>query len=419
MSSAVIHYHTRIFSMKNMWFLLACFLYITQYGRLYPPALESIRPFALMSFGLAGLLFLSGKEFFQWKYPSMQAIWIMIGWMLLATPFAMNYGHVFMNARSVIMFLPFMLTIILLINDTRQLKFLVNVIIFVAILNTARGYMMFDGAGRNTMFNLGAFLTDPNDFSLYMNMCIPFTYFMFLQEMKWSFKKLVYGLATVAMVAMVIASFSRGGMVGLACAAIVMWWFSPNRAVTATLGVVGLMAVLVFSGDTWLNAMSSTTNLEHSTIQARFVTWIAALEIFVDNPIMGVGAGNFPFHLENYIPPNHRYTFQVAHSVWFTVLAEGGIVGVFLYGWLLFSNWIAARRLTMLRQIDTDARYLKHYGAACLASMVAYMASGSFLTTNYYPHIWYLTAFIVVGAKLHSIHFMRYSHAYRPIHQQY
>ena len=404
-------YRQSVFSMTNFWFFLACVLFITQYGRLYPPQLEAIRPFFLLSATLAGFLFLSGKDFIQWKHPQMQAVWLSIGWMVLGIPFAMNYGNAFMTARSVMMFLPFMLSIILLINDVKRLKILVNVVLFVAILNTLRGYLMFDGAGRNTMFNLGAFLTDPNDFSLYMNMMIPFAYFMFLQEMRWNLKKLIYGATAAAMIAMVIMSFSRGGMVGLACAGAVMWYFSPNRVATFSVGVVALVVILFFAGGDWLNVMSTTTNLENSTIQTRFTTWAAAGGMFIDNPIMGVGASNVPFHLENYVPHHFVYQFQVAHSIWFTTLAEGGLVGAILFGYLLMTNWSGAARMTRVRQLDHEARYLRYFGAATLASLVAYMASGSFLTVNYYPHIWYLTAFIVAGVKVLNLHHARYHYA--------
>jgi len=408
-----------VFTLMNFWFVLACGLFIMQYGRLYPPALESLRPFALLSFTLAGFLFISRKDFIQWKYPQMQAVWLSIAVMLLSVPMAMNYGNALLTTRSVMMFLPFMLSIIILINDVKQLKFLVNVILFVALLNAVRGFLLFDGAQRNTMFNLGAFLTDPNDFALYLNMMIPFAYFMFLQELRWTFQKLIYGILTLAMVSLVVMSFSRGGMVGLACAGMVMWYYSPNRVVTFSIGVSVLFGILLFAGDTWLNVMSTTTDLSNSTVNSRFVTWMAAGEMFIDNPIAGVGPSNVPFHLTHYVPMNHTYQFQVAHSIWFTALAEGGILGFAIFIWLLASNWSSAARLTRIRQIDLNARYLKYFGAATLASLVAYMAGGTFLTTNYYPHIWYLTALIVVGVKLLNIHHLRYQHhVNRPIHKQ-
>lgn len=389
-----------VFTMDNFWFFLACGLFIVQYGRLYPPQLEAIRPFALMAFSLAGLLFLSGKNIFQAQYAPIQAVWAIIIWMTLGIPFAMNYGNAFLTTRSVMMFLPFMLSIILLINDVRRLKILVNVVLFVAALNTFRGYINFDGAGRNTMFHLGAFLGDPNDYSLYMNMMIPFAYFGFLQELRWNWKKIACGLLAVAMVAMVVMSFSRGGMVGLACAGIVMWYYSPNRAVTFTLGMVGLVCVLIFSSDQWINIMSSATNLEASTTSQRLTLWIASIDIFVDHPVMGVGASNIPFHLSNYVYDGFVHQFIVAHSIWFTALAEWGLVGFGLFIWLFAANFSSAARLTRVNQVNLDARYLKYFGAATMSSLVAFMASGSFLTVNYYPHLWYLTAMIVVGIKV-------------------
>ena len=330
----------------------------------------------------------------------MQAVWAIIAWMIIGIPFAINYGNAFLTTRNVMMFLPFMLSLILLVNDVRRLRIVVNIVIAVAILNTVRGYMMFDGAGRGTMFHLGAFLGDPNDYSLYMNLMIPFAYFAFLQELRWNWKKLIYGLAAFAMVAMVVMSFSRGGMVGLAVIGLVMWLYSPNKLVTFTLGVVALVGIIMFSGADWLSVMSSTTNLENSTASQRLTLWMASVEMFIDNPIMGVGVSNVPFHLTNYVHDGFVHQFIVAHSIWFTSLAEGGLVGLFLFLWLISSNFSAAARMTRVNQVGLDARYIKYYGAATMTSLLGYLAGGSFLTVNYYPHIWYLTAFIVVGIKL-------------------
>ncbi len=399
-----------VFTMTNVWFFLTLALFAIHYGRLYPAAFEVARPFALLSLTVGALLFLSRKDFIQWKYPQMQAVWFLIGWMLIGIPFALNYGNAFMTTRNVMMFLPFMLSIIVLINDVKKLRILVNVILFVAILNAVRGFLLFDGPGRNTMINLGAFLGDPNDFSLYLNMMIPFAYFMFLQERRWNFMKLFYGLTLGFMIAMVVMTFSRGGMVGLVAAGVIMWWFSPNRAATFALGMLALIGVFLFSGDGYISAMSTTTDLSHSTIQHRFTLWSAALNMFIDHPIMGVGVSNVPFHIADYVQHNNNpyFIFVVAHSIWFTVMAEGGLIGAVLFGWLIFANWSGATRLTRVRQIDSDSRYLRHYGAATLASMVAFLASGSFLTVNYYPHIWYLTAMIVVGIKILNHHHIRY-----------
>lgn len=98
--------------------------------------------------------------------------------------------------------------------------------------------------------------------------------------------------------------------------------------------------------------------------------------------------------------PENYYHGDVSHSLWFTWLAEGGIIGTILFVLLIAVNYSHALKLKSIVPIDFDSRFMKLLGIAFLASLTAFVISGTFLTVNYYPHIWYLTAFIVAGYNI-------------------
>lgn len=384
----------------SAWFFACSLLLFIHYGRPQNviPQLELLKPFFVATLLLSVFLITSGKNIFQFKHKQMRLMWITIGLWVAMVPFTKNYGFAFFTVRSVLMYFPFMISILILIDTEEKLKKIVSLFVLIALYNTMHGLMLHDGEGRNSMFNLGNFLTDPNEFSLYMNMMIPFSYFLFMYEKKWNIMKYIYLFTTILMAFAVVISYSRGGLVGLMAVGIVMWIYSPNKKITASIAIVGVICIIILSAESWKDAMSTTTDLSNSTIQTRIIAWIGSLKMFVDFPLFGVGPGNTPFYLNDYVPhhgTNHWYG-SLNHSVWLTVLVDNGLIGVILFILLLKANvqdclWIKR---------ETKDGYLPFFAPAMLGAMAGYFASGTFLTVNYYPHYWYLTALIAAGSKV-------------------
>jgi len=93
---------------------------------------------------------------------------------------------------------------------------------------------------------------------------------------------------------------------------------------------------------------------------ARFYRWLTSALIFLDHPL-GVGLGNTRYYTLSYaVKTSPEYqavtreqmqgvtgAYLAGHSDWFTLLAETGLIGVFLYGWfwLLLMKDLAVRRI--------------------------------------------------------------------------
>lgn len=385
---------------KMAWFGACVLLIFIQYGRPQTiiPQLDAIRPFFLSTAILFAFVMVSGKNVLQLKHTQMIFLWSTIFLWIIMVPFVKNQGIAFMTVRSVLMFFPLMISILILVDTEEKLKKIVSIFVFVAAFNAIHGLMLHDDEGRNSLFNLGSFLTDPNDFALYMNVMIPFSYFLFMHEKKWNIMKYVYLGITILMATVVILSYSRGGLVGLMAVSFIIWLYSPNKKITTVLALIGLICILALSADSWKEAMSTTTDLENSTIQTRINAWIGSLKIFVEYPFMGVGTGNVPLYLNDYVPyhgTNHWYG-SVNHSVWLTALVEGGIVGFILFIIVIKIN---IQDCLYIRK-NVKEGFLPFFASAMLGSLAGYFASGTFLTVNYYPHYWYLTVMIAAGAKI-------------------
>jgi O-antigen ligase len=67
--------------------------------------------------------------------------------------------------------------------------------------------------------------------------------------------------------------------------------------------------------------------------QNRLLSWQGGIKMFESNPITGIGAGDYTYaNGMKYWPGNGRKTWLNAHSLYFKLLGELGLVGIFTFG---------------------------------------------------------------------------------------
>ena len=134
----------------------------------------------------------------------------------------------------------------------------------------------------------------------------------------------------------------------------------------------------------------------------RITAWKAAIQMCLDHPLLGVGAGMFPVSFGTYYRPAEHMPWLTAHSMYFLVLGELALPGIIALLGLTFGNLLANRRVARsLDSVDADSNK-RHFpkGPARLlymlsASMVGFALSGAFLSVAYYPHLFVLSGLMV------------------------
>jgi len=377
------------------WFFFILLYLFVDYGRpqdLVP--IGAIKPGLIVILILTYFLTLYGFKLGNSK--QIKIIWYFVLLTAIFIPFAENNYWAFQTFRNMVSYMPFIISVVLCVNTIKRLKILVNVFIILMIYISLYS-LTHDGIGSGNYFQ------DENDVSLFINMWLPFCFFLFLNEKEF-IKKTFYALGMIVGLSAVVVSFSRGGFVGLVCATVVIWLFSNKKMIS--LVIIGLFGIVVYfsSSESYRAEMATITNQHEGTAEDRLLSWATAWDMFLDNPL-GVGGNNFQTRFPEYQGDRFERGMwgRVAHSLWFTLIPELGVFGIILYFRLLYFN---IKDLFFLKKINIrdnqDHQYLYILSLSAIASLAGFFASATFISVLYYPHYWYLTAIIVVAREMYD-----------------
>jgi probable O-glycosylation ligase (exosortase A-associated) len=296
-----------------------------------------------------------------------------------------------------------------LITGTSRLKKLLWLLLIIHAYHSANGILnMVTGAHvskgmRTSGFVTSGFLKDENDFALAMNTFIPFAFFMMFSAVS-RFKKFLASGILVALLLGVVSSMSRGGWIGLMAVALFLIWRSKNRGRSFAIVAILLVVAAAFAPAQYWDEISSISPTA-DTGEARIQYWQAAVRMFIDHPLVGVGGGNGGVWMPTYIrvsdrDPNTQWgaTF---HGTLPQVLAELGGLGMILYLGMLITTVKRLNRVRKVSQETEDGKFLAYMANSTLVGLIGYFVSAIFLSTAFYPQLWTLFIFTTVSYNLY------------------
>ncbi len=205
----------------------------------------------------------------------------------------------------------------------------------------------------------------------------------------------------------VFLTLSRGGLIALGASLIAAVFMGGKHrgAVLAAALTAAAITVAYFAFLAPAAAVERVTGLGGGT--GRVDIWKVGWRMVEDEPIRGIGAGNFPISSIHYLlEPGAlvRDDFivdepKVAHNTYLGVLAELGIIGLLLFlGVVVFSlgcTVLAAKRAERSgdRQIEVLAR-------ALFVALVGLLAADFFVSREYSKQLWLLMALCPVMLEL-------------------
>ena len=260
----------------------------------------------------------------------------------------------------------------------------------------------------------GGFVEDENDLAMALNMGMPYAFMLSrAKTLPYLLKKLLLILGVV-MCFGVIATSSRGGFLGLIAVIGMFWWWSEKRVlnllVSGVILVIGAIAAykLGFIPDSWIADMQTIENTEDETRNERIHSWVLGWWMFLESPIWGVGVENYAWNvnrMEAYLPYDPDYKSlqgRQSHSVFFTLIPELGLIGIFIFLsilWYMDKGCRNVARAFRHHSQSDEIHDLALMAKAIRVGMVTFLVTGTFISVLYYPHFWYLLGFLVVTER--------------------
>lgn len=346
----------------------------------------------------------SGRASFSNKQTK---LWlILLAFMLAWVPFATNNYWALMIFKELTLYFFFYLGIVTFVNSEERMQKLIFMWLGVHGLLAVNG-ILHHGQG------VGGWLGDENDFGMEMNVAVPLAFFMYLAATTLRARLLYICLLGLFLMS-VVATASRGAFLGLLAIAAYCWFYSPRKIMSLALGICLVGLVLVAAPQEYWDRISSITEdktMEEGTAGQRMFTWGIGWEMFLANPVFGVGQGNFPWTIGEYLGGRTWQTKSLAgrqaHSLYFTLLPELGLVGIMLFGAMVYFNYRDTRVMSRIRpaprnekrgpgeEVDLQLSREILFGNAILGGMIGYLATSTFISTLYYPTFWIMMALSV------------------------
>ena len=273
-------------------------------------------------------------------------------------------------------------------------------------------------------------LGDPNFYAQILVMALPIAIYRVLDE-KRPRVKLLFGGATAVFLIAIMFTYSRGAFLDLMILAVLI---ALDRKVKPYYIVAGaliffLLILPILPAEYQdrvgtLNFLSTLTesrssqtvrSIEEASFQGRTSELLAAIEMFKDNPILGVGIGNYSVRYLEYAPRigiDMRGQEREAHSLFFEIAANTGVLGEITFVLLLASAFVSQAK--SIETFDKIGRKdLSSWVKGTRLGVLGFLITGIFLHGAFARYMWLLIGLATAAEPVAQREYLRYREAIR------
>ncbi|WP_394251027.1 O-antigen ligase family protein [Vibrio profundi] len=377
------------------------------------PQLYPLKIPLLLSLGaLSALLWhaLISKELKMYWHPCLT--WLAIFWLLvfIGIIFASNRPIAIQEFKGIYWKIIVMtLAIVWLVNSAENLGKTSLVIILsglligtIALYNSANGIGMVEETRVTIGRDIGSMLGDPNDLALALMFPLAFAVSNATTRNLSIPSRLLGAVVCVILMAAVIATQSRGGLLGsLTVFGIFAIKLIRSKVLLISLSGIAAIGLYFVAGISDRASGGAAEAGIDASAMGRLYAWEAAFKMATVNPLTGVGLNNFYSNYYFYSPHWDGLNHAV-HSTWFGVLAETGFLGLVVFICLIVALIRTAKRT--LNKLENSAvapdPNLISSANAVFAGLLGTIVSGTFLTQGFNWPIYILSALIVSVAHI-------------------
>ena len=300
-------------------------------------------------------------------------------------------------------FAPVVLAFVLLSNATStrsRMQTAMAVFTFCAVIMVLHGVeQSMTGVGwtgidmsQGTRIRYVGIFNDPNDLGMLFVMCLPMPFYLASRGGLLGLRRIFWWTAAGLILWGIFLTDSRGTLLAMVAILGVFIWQKRGPVAAGILGV-GAMGVLMA-----LPSRMQDMNVSEASAAGRVDSWYEGLQMFISNPLFGVGAGNY-----TEINP------LTAHNSFVLVLAETGIIGFTV--WLAIVGYSFRMMLAVIRRGDEimddvpadvpdelaidEWRDDRAITLTLLLSLTGFFVSAFFLSRSYVIILYLLVAIVV------------------------
>ncbi len=222
-------------------------------------------------------------------------------------------------------------------------------------------------------------LQNPNVFAGYIVINLCFFISKYLHNEKQGDKLLAPNIILLSVC--LILTYSRGGFLSLLAAMLVMLAFKREKRLVLYIAVMIAMFYL-YNSLGKLNRADIDIIYKDSSNTYRIEIWKAAIQVFLKNPITGLGIGTTWYHLSTYSNKLFKYVIH-AHNIYLQIAAELGLLGLSAFIYFTVSELIHSLKL-WFHSKGSSQRYA-FLGFIC--STTAILAHGMFDAVIFIPSL--------------------------------
>jgi O-antigen ligase len=327
---------------------------------------------------------------------------LLIFWiaMFCTVPLAFWRAGAFSNSFDFGKVIMYHLLIVNLATTAKRFRIvLITICGLVAWMAAWSSYLYYAGEfqvrmGIQRAVGLNSQTSDPNALGITLVTALPLLLLLWSKDagrIRW----LMIPLTAICLWTIVLTGSRTSYIVFVALA--MVYALTHRYRVPMAIGTVVLLAAIWFTlPSQYRERIATVDNLSaDDSYQGRVQSWSAAWEMFKHNPLTGVGVGEF----SDAHGAMSKHWLNV-HSLYFQLLSEMGLVGIFSFGAFLISvfreNRLIYRRA---KRIPNCPVWFRQYPAACNLAFIGLLLTG-YSSHNLGRDTWYFFAGLTAAAGL-------------------
>lgn len=356
-------------------------------------------PFAAVAAGatLISIYINRDKLLIRWEPPVIVLV-IFILWMCVTTVLAF---HPVTSWDQLVKVLKIQLMTMVAFAALRERKH-IELFIWINVLSLGffgvkGGFFTISTGGGGRVWGPGGFIQGNNELAVALIMAIPLmNYLRVVSSRVWVRMGLLVALLLTTVSA--LGSQSRGAFLAVSAMGLVLWFRSDRKFVTGVMVAIVAAGLVAFMPSTWEDRMGTIQTYDQDgSAMGRIEAWKMTINLASKNVFGGGFDIYYPSTYAIYAPDSPHH--QGAHSIYFSVLGEHGVIGLVLFLTIWYLAFRTAGRIRRDAKKQEETAWLVHLAGMCQVSLVGYLVGGTFLALAYFDLPYNVLVILVVSLR--------------------